>query len=239
MNVESSPEPPKNKILIAFKNGDADYQKSLVSQLIGIDISYGDRIVKNLAWKTKYYSVGYDLYIDDYEQFGNWFQELNGKEFSELREVIAVLVIVDEYKSETRLNTAGFQDSSVVWVNTDPQLDQENVNGINDKLIQSQDNNVELVNLHSSEETNEYGEKIGIPRFREIVDTCPWRNCDAKYFSSTTAGGGGGTNSEVSLELIVQRMQHARLKHTNSELNSEEAMQIAQEIAEELMDNEV
>ncbi|CAR31070.1 hypothetical protein ZYGR_0P03760 [Zygosaccharomyces rouxii] len=234
MDSVSSPEQPKNKILVTFGDGDSIHQRELISQLFGIDIGIGDRIVKGLVWKTKYYRVEFDLYIDDYNDFSSWFQEFASEEFAALREAMAGLVVVDQYEPTKPLNPLGLQDTFVVWVNTDSKVGQDQVDEINDKLFQTEESTVELVNLHSNEDTNEYGEKIGIPRFKEIVDTCSWKNCDMDYLTSTSST----TNPEVSLELIVQRMQHARLKHANSEMDNDEALQIAQEIAEELTGKE-
>lgn len=237
MDDGSSPELPKNKILVTFGNSDNNYQRELVSQLFGIKINDGDRIVKNLVWKTKYYGVEYDLYIDDYDDFSSWFQEFTGEEFAVLREALAGLVVVDPYDPATQLNTLGLQDTFVVWINTDSKIDQEQVDEINDQLLQIEDDTIELVNLHSNKDTNEYGEKIGVPRFKEIVDTCPWKNCNMDYLT-TPSNFANPANPQISLESLVQRMQHARLKHADSEMDNDEAMQIAQEIAEELMGRE-
>lgn len=233
----SNPEQPKNKILITFGNDNTSFQRQLVSQLFGININDGDMIVKDLVWKTKYYRVEFDLYIDTYDNFSSWFQEFLSEEFAALREVLAGVVVVDQYNTATQLNSQELQDTFVVWVNTDSRVDQELVDQINDQLLQIEGNTIELVNLHSTGDTNEYGEKIGIPRFKEIMDTCSWKNCNMDYL--TTNNTANPTNPDVSLELLFQRMQRARLKHANNEMDNREAMQIAQEIAEELMGREV
>lgn len=241
MDDISSPDLPKNKILIAFGNSNSSYQKNVVSQLFGIDIDHGDRIVKKLQWKTKYYKVEFDLYIDEYDDFSSWFQEFTSPEFSALREVLAGLIIVDQYNSTTQLNALGIEDSFAVWINTDGKVDQEQVDELNQELCQINQNSVEMINLCADKDTNEYGEKIGTARLKEILDTCTWKNCNIDYLATTSSSVNAPThpvNPELSLESLIQKMQNARLKHTNSEMDNDEAMQIAQEIAEELMGNE-
>lgn len=235
MDGEPSPEPPKNKILVLFQGDDELDQNGLISQLFNAEIGQGDRILKDLVWKTKYYEVCYDLYIDQYVDWNEWLREFTDEEYADLREVLAGLVVVSKYNPELELSSCGLKDAFVIWVNYDSTVGQNALDEVNDALlVQNQEVTVEVVNLHCEKATNDYSEKIGLERFKEIVDTCGWKNCCMRLQKHNAAV----PNSELSLEQVMQKMQHARLRHQSSDLDDHEAMQIAEELANELVKGE-
>lgn len=228
---KANPEPPKNKILIVLpSDSDLDH-KAIVFKLFGIKVGEDDRIVKNLVWKTKYYEVCFDLYIDEYVKWQLWFREFSSEEFSDLRNVLAGLVVVNQYSPDFHPISCGLEEAFVVWINTDSKVSQDALDEVNDQLLaQYQETTVEVLNLHAKETTNNYGEKISCERFRELIDTCRWKNCQMKL----QANQDSATSSDVPLELVIHKMQQARIRHQNLDLDEQEAMQIAEEVANEL-----
>lgn len=246
---------PKNKILVAFdKHEDKHlYYKSCVLSTVFdeniTDTNIEERIFKNLIWKNKYYNITYDLYIDEFESLDEWLSELHKQEYDELREVLSGIIIVSDYQFQLqegpeilrKINECNGKDSFLIWCNIKEDAEQEDADRINTLLIEEQLNTaiVEISNWHCKRDVNEFDEKLGVPRIKEIIDTHQWKDCDSVmelHKKPATLPNVQFEKEDLgdNLEVLLKKLQEARLRYQNQEKNNENAIKISSEIAEEI-----
>lgn len=227
----------RNKVLIAFETGPGETisRREVLERIFGLDAEKAqDKIVKNLTWRTKYYQSQYDLYVDEFEDLANWLEELNGPHCEELRAVLAGVIVVKSFDPEDPVvleQFAGIQcpDSFLVWCNTS-QADEETIDRAN-SAIACTNANAEMVNWHCNGSVNEYGEKVGVARVREIIDTHEWTN--ASKAVSSNPGPQLEEPLQDNLAEVVNKLQKARLRYQGLE-DEDEASSFAEAVAEEI-----
>lgn len=251
-NNAERPTTPSNKIIVTFQKDAMQYKEAFLKRVFDQpSLPHNERekrILKNLIWRTKYYELEYDLYIDEYEDLEEWLSELERCEYQELRDVLGGIIIVDEFNSMntnyrkllTQLDSSEFNSCFKVFCNVQRNMDQVETDKVNDDFSKQQVD-VEVINWHLDDDINEYGEKIGIFRLKENIDTHEWHQCEPvmkitkldNEFANDTEGDEEQT--EPDLESILRRLQQARLRFANQELNDADASEMAEEVANEIM----
>lgn len=246
---------PHDKLLIAFRNfNKVDELKTVIlSKIFHVNVKSNEDqecIIKNLIWETKYYQVGYDLYIDSYESLEEWLDELLEEDFDMLRSVLSTIIIIDKYDDDKnvhltmllkRLAAHGDENLAHIFCNTSKTTTQERIDDINNQLVTSDGGpSIEFVNIfnETNQDTNEYGEKIGLPRIAEIIDTLEWIGCERDILKQGTSSilPVSDIQPESNLESIMTKLREAKLKYQNTKDN-DDAESIAQEVANELLNS--
>lgn len=246
---------PKNKILIAFDKHESKhlyYKSCVLSKVFDENISDPNiegRIFKNLFWKNKYYDITYDLYIDEFESLEEWLSELHKEEYDELREVLAGIIIVSDYQLRSqedqqllrKINECNGKDSFLIWCNIEEDAKQEDADRINNILVEEHLSPaiVEISNWHCKKDVNEFDEKLGVSRIKEIIDTHQWKNCDSvmELHRKLTVLPNVQFDEEESsnnLEYLLEKLQEARLRYQSQDKNDEDIIKFSSEIAEEI-----
>ncbi|QLQ80050.1 hypothetical protein HG537_0D00500 [Torulaspora globosa] len=223
----------RNRVLVAFQRGPDETvsRAEALERIFGLDSESGQgNIMKNLTWKTKYYQLQYDLYVDEFEDLANWLDELNESHCELLRSVLAGVVVVKRFDPTSTAELRQFceiksPDSFLVWCNTNP-ADEETLDRAN-STIASTNANAEMVNWHCTGSINEYGEKVGVARLREIIDTHEWAEI------RTAASSSAAPQLKDNLTAVVSKLQKARQQYQGLE-NQDEASSFAAAVAEEI-----
>lgn len=186
---------PKNKILVAFSSGvSGSHRASLLQDLFDLNAQEAEEnIVKNLWWSTRYYKCSFDLYVDEFEGPEEWLAELGSQEFDELREVLAGVIVVTDYDSQDPSNDILLQKFAVcggkgtfnVWYNTKANNEPKSLDA--NRKLRKENTEAEMVDWHCDREVNEFGEKLGLARLKEIIDIHEWDHIAAP--SSQAAAG--------------------------------------------------
>lgn len=228
---------PRNKVLIAFDSTAGDLSPSrseLLERIFGLDADRAqESIVKDLTWRTKYYQCQYDLYVDEFEDIKSWLTDLNTPDCEELRAVLAGVILVTHYDPTRTALLDQFsgvkcQDSFLVWCNTSQAIDEEMTDCAN-STMSSGNVNAEMVNLQCSKGTNEYGEKTGLARLKEIIDTYEWANLGPATVSQETH-----PPTTDNLEAVVAKLQRARAHYQSLPEGDDNASSLAAALAEEI-----
>ncbi|CDK29877.1 unnamed protein product [Kuraishia capsulata CBS 1993] len=206
-----------NQVLIVGLDGSG--QSTLVKDLFGRGHheSHDGSVHKAIGLVTKYYSSEIDIWTDAYEKgsFDQWANEflseeakpmresLNGiiftfdfeEELGEIDQVIGHLERIteslDELSGEEDYNGwSGFKAAVVSGI-----PEQSEFEGYDDLEYRFQLAGFELVNYACSAR-NEFGEKVGKERLREIFETCEWTQMES---------GSKDDSEEVSGEDIGQK----------------------------------
>ncbi|EGA83040.1 Irc6p [Saccharomyces cerevisiae Lalvin QA23] len=127
---------------------------------------------------------------------------------------------------------AAHRNTFVVLVNVNEEVEQDEIDELNEIWSNAFTNVIEFVNWKRSKPTvnhNDYGEKLGLDRIQEIIDTHDWLNCEVLPATKIREE----IPNEMPLEQIIRNLQSARLKYKSIE-NSSEADAFANEMADEL-----
>lgn len=239
---------PRNKILIAFESSAVQHTRGtreVLEQIFGLkDEELQQNIVKNLTWKTKYYECQYDLYIDEFKDLGSWLRDLDGSEYEELRAVLAGVILVKSFnRDEHRALLSQFagiqsQGSFLIWCNSSRELDEETIDSANSSLWAS-NASAEMVDWHCRRNVNEYGEKAGLDRLKEIIDTYEWTKRDTineRDTIDTMLPDEVESNQTMTdnLEAVVSKLQKARQRFQNMEGRDNQSSSFALAMAEEI-----
>lgn len=175
---------PQNKILVAFSGNSHDgcsYRTTLLQDLFNLDAQDTQKsILKDLRWRTRYYECSFDLYIDEFEDFEEWLTEFNLQEFDELREALAGIIVVADYDPEHQGNDKILQkfanclgqSSFNVWCNTRVISQEKGLDA--NRILHEENTEAEMVEIQCDKDINEYGEKLGLERLKEIIDIHEW-----------------------------------------------------------------
>ncbi|CCD23653.1 Irc6p NDAI_0B06220 [Naumovozyma dairenensis CBS 421] len=258
---------PRNKIIITFgKNSKLHSSKSqLISEIFGSSNlmlnKYHedtiDNIIKNVKWKTKYYEVTIDLFIDQYDDLLEWIDEYTSDSMIDLRNVVAGIIVIDDrpmpqqdlmiYK---RLNDCvSTTNSFLIFANTSDYVVNDSIDELYQTLMEYELTSVEVVSLNSclvlsdqrGEETNEFGETVGIKRIRELIDVHNWdSSCNIQRPETGTSFDGllaaplpEDPGKDVDLENIIQKLKQAKL-HYQTISDKSDADAYAEELSQEL-----
>lgn len=175
---------PQSKILVAFASNQVDgcpHRAPFLQSVFGLRPSEAqNNIVKDLHWRTKYYERPYDLFIDEFEDFEEWLAEFCSPDYDELREVLEGIIVITDYDLKNPLsdrtlqkyaNSAG-RGSFVVWCNTKTNDEQEYLSA--NRIMCNENPEAEMVTLHCDQDVNEYGERLGLMRLKEVIDIHEW-----------------------------------------------------------------
>lgn len=228
---------PQNKILVL-----SDHPHNLLKTQLLQDLfhctSISVSIVKDQTWENKYYKTHFDLYIDSCKEIPVWIEEFITPECESLRNVMAGIILITDIrltKPQELLQqflAAVHRNTFVVLVNVNEEVEQEEIDDLNEIWSNAFTNIIEFINWTRSKPTinhNEYGEKLGLDRIQEIIDTHDWLNCELLPVTTIKEE----MPKEMPLEQIIGNLQNARLKYKSMK-NSSEADAFANEMADEL-----
>ena len=229
----------RDKVLVLFNNiEDFNLKQSIIKQIFGVD--YSSTILKGLYWKTKYYEVPYDIYIDNCQDLAEWLEDFSDSSCDELREVLGGVIIIDHknrspnpdliQQLERLCNHILTEDTFCVFFNHNEELSDFELESFEDITVELAANGrvvPEIVCLRSPNE----GDRAGIDRVKEIMDIHPW---DAlKYISETDTtqarNDPGTTNLGTLMEYLDEaKSQVQRLREAG---DTKAAEQLARETA--------
>ncbi|SCW02929.1 LAFE_0F17392g1_1 [Lachancea fermentati] len=236
--VRTAFQMPRNKVLLAFPKGlqiKSDILSSIFPSSKDIDCS----VVRGVVWETKYYSVSIDLYVDEFDDLEKWLADLRGDDCIELRQALAGLIItlpIQDGLPKKSLNSyieeIGQQDDYfTILMNLESTQDNTSWEEEKDEFALS---GVELIG-YLEEGLNEFGERLGIGRIREILDTHDWQEIHTSEDYTTyeiTKSSEEGCD-DLDLAKIIKKLEAAKLKYSTMK-TEEEAKAFAQDIADEL-----
>ncbi|CCF60092.1 hypothetical protein KAFR_0J00240 [Kazachstania africana CBS 2517] len=225
---------PRNKILIVFSSETSDTTKKDILSKIFVQIEkerLNDNIIKHIQWETKYYRAELDLYVDQYDTLSEWIKELLSEESTPLLEVLAGVIVIDdaditEHKGKfDQISTKIHDDSFLLRCINSEKIQDSQDEVLNDVL--------ETVHLGSLGTVNEFGEKLGIERIKEILDTHAWDQ-DVVELLQDDQMKRHRTHVE-DIDAIVKKLEEAKLQYQDlSATEMKEADLYALEIAEEI-----
>ncbi|CAI4061182.1 hypothetical protein SKDZ_06G1110 [Saccharomyces kudriavzevii ZP591] len=228
---------PQNKILVLSHHSHDSFKTQLLKDLFHCNTTSAS-IVKDQTWGNKYYRTCVDLYIDFFKDLPEWIEEFIMPECEPLRNVVAgIIIILDNrlIKPQELLNLfmgAVHENTFIMLVNVNEEVPQDEIDELNEIWSSVFTNIVEFINWTRSKPTinhNEYGEKLGLYRIQEIIDTHGWLNCELQPITTTREE----TPRDMPLEQIITNLQSARSKYKSMKDNSE-ADAFASEVADEL-----
>ncbi|AJV23633.1 Irc6p [Saccharomyces cerevisiae YJM1399] len=228
---------PQNKILV-LSDHPHNFSKTQFLQDLFHCSSTGISIVKNQTWENRYYKVHFDLYIDSCKDIPVWVEEFITPECEPLRNVMAGIILITDIRQTKpqellhQFMIAAHRNTFVVLVNVNEEVEQDEIDELNEIWSNAFTNVIEFVNWKRSKPTvnhNDYGEKLGLDRIQEIIDTHDWLNCEVLPATKIREE----IPNEMPLEQIIRNLQSARLKYKSIE-NSSEADAFANEMADEL-----
>lgn len=229
----------RDKILIVFKDTSTTDKTSIIHKIFGqclqqTNFKNDDSIVKNLTWSTKYYTTKFDLYIDQCDSIEEWTTDFSDPMCDLLRDALAGLIIIDEIPKDTSLISKFLvdQESFLVWCHNGNPIELNEIDDLNVKMAVAQ-SQVEFVQLDNSTDKNEYDDKIGTERIKEIIDTYEWTH--SKRLNTPT-GQKNVITPKDNLESILTQLQQAKSHYESLDTDSMDAEQFASELAKEISD---
>lgn len=228
---------PQNKILVLSHDSHYFSQTQLLKELFQCNTTSAT-IVKGQTWENKYYRTSFDLYIDSFTSLPEWIKDFVTPECEPLRNVIAGIILITDSKSinpqEVLQRLVGFMhpNTFIVLVNINEEVEQDEIDELNETWNNGSTNVIEFVNWTKSRATishNEYGERLGLDRVREIIDTHDWLGCELQPIVTRVEEPA----YDMPLEQLITNLQNARLKF-KSMRKSDEADVFANETANEL-----
>ncbi|CAI4039323.1 hypothetical protein SMKI_07G3070 [Saccharomyces mikatae IFO 1815] len=233
----NAPEYPQNKILVLSHHSHNFLKTQLLQDLFHCSTT-SVSIIKDQTWENKYYKTSFDLYIDSFKDLPVWIEEFVTLECEPLRNVMAGIILITDNRLMapqellTQFMTSVHPNTFIVLVNVNKEVEQEEIDELNENRCSSFTNVIEFINWTRSKPTinhNEYGEKLGLDRVQEIIDTHDWLNCKLQPITMIM----DKKSKDMPLEQIIKNLQSARIKYKSME-NSNEADAFAEEIAEQL-----
>lgn len=229
---------PRNKVLLAFPKG-LQSKSNILSSIFPSIKDVDSSVVRGVVWETKYYSVSIDLYVDEFDDLEEWLADLRGGECIELRQALAGLIItlpIQDGLSKKSLNSyieeiSQQDDSFTILMNLKSTQDSISWEEEKDEFASS---GIELIG-YLEEGLNEFGERLGIERIREILDTHDWQEIHQLEGDTTTRDTESPDEGcdELDLAKIIKKLEAAKLKYSTMK-TEEEAKAFAQDIADEL-----
>lgn len=221
----------RDKILVVCH--DRSQINNQLEALFGTSIPQDESIIKDIQWENKYYTVSFDLYIDEVEASGiqEWISEFQSVECDPLREVLAGIILIlpidDGKKTLNMIETLQDCDDTFLICCDTCDIVTEN---------DDEECSIEITKLSidfSEEERNEFDERVGIYRVQEIIDTYPWTH--SKLKRQATAQHKDTTNLDIDLQSLINKLQAAKLEYSKSK-DDEMALELSEEIAKLITD---
>ncbi|CAI1974548.1 hypothetical protein SEUBUCD646_0F01060 [Saccharomyces eubayanus] len=228
---------PQNKILVLSHDSHIFSQTQLLKDLFHYNTTSAT-IVKSQTWENKYYKTSFDLYIDSFASLPEWMKDFVTPECEPLRNVMAGIILLTDNKL---INPQEFlqpllgvlhPNTFIVVVNINEEVEQDEIDGLNEAWNNGFTNVIEFINWTKSRATighNEYGERLGLDRIHEIIDTHDWLNCELQPIATRVEEPA----YDMPLEQLITNLQSARLRY-KSMGNNDEADVFANEMANEL-----
>ncbi|CDR38789.1 CYFA0S02e05710g1_1 [Cyberlindnera fabianii] len=158
----------------------------------------GDTAIHPITLKTKYYTSSIDVWIDDSDDLDSWTMEYCGNEAREVRDVINGLVYCSDVKDFDSLEKELGKVRRVVDVlDEETEGDEEEkedegwgglkvcvlFGGVKEDFEDYEDvclaNGWECIQLDDKRDFNEFKERVGPMRFKEVVESHGWADNDA------------------------------------------------------------
>lgn len=224
-----------NKVLVVMATKNDNVKDNILKKIFKVEA--GNSIYKSLTWKNKYYSVDYDLYVDDCESLIQWLDEVNSDEYTELRELLTGIIMIQDFAQDDKKFNANLkelidncpQDIVVAGIHIGKPVDvvKKNIDYSVSNL------NFELCNVNDT--IGEDNEKTGLDRVIEIMDTHSWPGCNMKLSQQEDHQQ---SRKEADLEHLIHKLQEAKLHYEHlvrdADADQDEALDYAQQIAEEI-----
>ncbi|CCE63340.1 hypothetical protein TPHA_0E02480 [Tetrapisispora phaffii CBS 4417] len=260
---------PRDKLLVLFSNDEevTKIKSFILQKVFKLDNSilengYNVSILKDLVWENKYYSLNYDLYVDEYDNIETWIKEYISKECDVLREVLSGIIIIDKFDNKTDTNellsiskslsvNKGSENIFNIFINTNMDFEDSKLEEINDSILASEfDHAIEFLKISYSDidenisfvpmdNVTKYGERVGLSRAIDIIDTSDWEGCIRVMTKQKTSI----KNKEIrqdndneehnNLDLLLKQLHIAR-EQFNASQNKIEAEKLANDLAEEI-----
>lgn len=238
--------------------GDTDFASVLDESHSGLIFS------TNLA--TKYFTSQVKLLVDEYPEsrtdslndfsklLEHWHSEFSHDDMADLRNAIDGVIFTVNMKRASQIlkeldlllqvkNSLQDQEPFVVVLgSSDGAIDQAQVTDLEDGAIER---GIEFINLEESGE-NEFGDKIGKDRLREVFEAHDWSNMEVssstkKKFETNQyeklSGMGQGlldeTNEPLDLQVLVGKLQAEKQKVTK--LSDKEKREHIEALVDEYM----
>ncbi|CCC70959.1 hypothetical protein NCAS_0G00720 [Naumovozyma castellii] len=243
---------PQNKILVVFNKNriPQTLQREFLQRTFDLPIENdsSDSIIKGIIWKNKYFELQLDLYIDEFEDFEEFVYEYCLDEMSELRSVIAGIIIIDDTyhfednKLVNKLQTdSGSETSSSFMVigNFEGDYEEEDIaqwRFPSESMTNDEDIIAEYVPLdkHFRMEKNSLGDKVGVPGIKEKLDLHEWNpNCNIQKLDQIQPTH-PPSNMDVDISAIINQLRDARINFQTHK-DQEEAKSIATALAESIV----
>lgn len=228
----------RDKILIVFIDTNPTDKDDIIHQIFeqplqGKDFAKDDSIVKNLIWSTKYYTTEFDLYIDQCDSIEKWISDFIDPMCDLLRSALSGLIIVDNIPKDTSFIPKSFvdQESFLIWCHTNNNMQQHEIDDLNIEMATSQ-SQIEFVQLDNTTDKNEYNDKIGMERIKEIIDTHEWTHSTRTNIPADNKISIPSDN----LESLLTHLQQAKSHYDSLETDSMDAEEFANEIAKQISD---
>lgn len=231
---------PNHKVLILFPSTLRTHDRvAFLSTIFQEQYDEQKSIFRDVQWKTKYYKVNLDLYVDNYMVLEEWINEFLSEECRELREVLSgVIFVLDEIRNDSsphircikRLLESMDEDIfSKFFVGCNFAEDMMNETSLDDLNSTLMDLNLEVVNW--IDKTCSSMEKAGPERIKEILDIYQWSNMD--YQREDSERETDPRPNTVDMNSFISRLDEAKLKYQNIK-DPEEAEKFIESIIEEL-----
>lgn len=200
-------------------------------------------VIEPLNIKTAYYKTSIELLIDVLEEeqtIQDWTEELLDDELRELRDALSGLVLCIDSSDDRELYVKEFQRvldklsdengeelgvyawSGMYCIVLFGHYTQEEIEIIEDLAL-----GVEVIHFHAEAEFNEFKERLGKARLKEMIEVHDWKELEEEQATEP---------QEVdNLEDIMTQLREAKLEL--AKLPSEEQDAFAQRIADKLTKN--
>lgn len=208
----------RDKVLVLFNDvEDFNLKQSIIKQIFGVN--YSSNILKGLCWKTKYYEVPYDIYIDDCGDLAEWLEDFSDSSCDELREVLGGVLIID-HKNRTldpdlirqleRLcNHIPTKDTFCIFFNHNEDLSDFELESFEDITVELAANGRVVPEIVCLRILNG-GDKAGVDRVKEIIDIHPWDGL--KYILETDRTQTRNNPSATNLATLMEYLDEAKFQ---------------------------
>lgn len=239
--MDSCATMPANKLLLLFPENTSKNDMGLIlTDIFGQNSLFGEPIVRDIIWETKYYTTKVDLYVDQYEEFSSWCTEFADDECYELRNHISGIIVfftVDKLAENIKNFQAAIEtipsneEKFYIGCNLTQCCSSEiSLENINVGLLTE---NLEIVNWNNEDDENL--EKEGLERIKEIIDIHPWKNVEnvLNKREAYTMCSNEITRTAVELTSLRSRLQEARNEY-HSLLSEQEQADYLTSVVDEI-----
>ncbi|CDO91709.1 unnamed protein product [Kluyveromyces dobzhanskii CBS 2104] len=196
-----------------------------------------ESIVRDVRWRTKYYDIKFDIYVDTYDAFEEWAVNFAADECKELRDVLSGMIFVFEDKNHEPVIDCikgiideTFEDFTnkffIGCLFNESTIIEDDLYELNNDLIIQ---NLEIVNWF--DKAGPSMDRVGSERIKEIIDVHPWP-CNAQTIKSSQEHVDSKSND---LGSFIAKLEKAKQKYQTIN-NNTEAEEFLESMIEELSD---